>query len=83
MTMLLRQLPLPWLPGDAVQIAPGIGVVLDPGGGGTAWIHGMAAYWWAAGDWAGRKLAAAQLAELTGTDKKDIAAAFGTDAATF
>ena len=30
-----------------------------------------------------RKLAAVQLAELTGADKKDIAAASGTDAATF
>ncbi|MGH3259735.1 MAG: putative transposase, partial [Streptosporangiaceae bacterium] len=83
MTVRLGQLPLPWLPEGAVQIAPGIGVVLDADGGGAAWIHGMAAYWWAGGDWAGRKLAAVQLAELTGADKKDIAAAFGTDAATF
>ncbi|MGH3122599.1 MAG: putative transposase [Streptosporangiaceae bacterium] len=83
MAVRLVQLPLPWLPEDAVQIAPGIGVVLDADGSGTVWIHGMAAYWWAAGDWAGRKLAAVQLAELTGADKKDIAAAFGTDAATF
>ncbi|MGH3196784.1 MAG: putative transposase [Streptosporangiaceae bacterium] len=83
MTVRLGQLPLPWLPEDAAEIAPGIGVVLDAGGGGTAWIHGMAAYWWAGGDWAGRKLAAVQLAELTGADKKDVAAAFGTDAATF
>ena len=50
MAVRLGQLPLPWLPGDAVQIAPGIGVVLDADGGGTAWIHGMAAYWWAGGD---------------------------------
>ena len=83
MAVRLGQLPLPWLPEGAVQVAPGIGVVLDADGGGAAWIHGMAAYWWAAGDWAGRKLAAVQLAELTGADKKDIAAAFGTDAATF
>jgi len=83
MVMRLRQLPLPWLPEGAVQVAPGIGVVLDADGGGTVWVHGMAAYWWAAGDRAGRKLAAVQLAELTGADKKDIAAAFGTDAATF
>jgi transposase len=83
MAMRLGQLPLPWLPEGAVQVAPGIGVVLDAEGGGTVWVHGMAAYWWAAGDWAGRKLAAVQLAELTGADKKDIAAAFGTDAATF
>ena len=83
MVMRLRQLPLPWLPEDAVQVAPGIGVVLDADGGGTVWVHGMATSCWAAGDWAGRKLAAVQLAELTGADKKDIAAAFGTDAATF
>jgi len=83
MAMRLSQLPLPWLPEGAVRIAPGVGVVLDPDGGGVAWVHGMAAYSWAAGDWACRKLAAVQLAELTGADKKDIAAAFGTDAATF
>ena len=83
MRMRLRQLPLPWLPEGAAGIAPGIGVVPDPDGGGTAWVHGMATFSWAAGDWAGRKLAAVQLAELTGADKKDIAAAFGTDAATF
>jgi len=83
MAVRLRQLPLPWLPEDAVRVAPGIGVVLEASGSGTVWIHGMATYWWAAGDWAGRKLAAVQLAELTGADKKDIAAAFGTDAATF
>jgi hypothetical protein len=40
----------------------------------------MATYAWGAGDWACRKLAAVQLAELTGADKKDIAAAFGTEA---
>ena len=83
MTMRLRQLPLPWLPEGAVQVAPGIGVLLDADGSGTVWVHGMATFCWAAGDWAGRKLAAVQLAELTGADKKDIAAAFGTDAATF
>jgi transposase len=83
MAMRLCQLPLPWLPEGAARIAPGVGVVLDPDGGGVAWVHGMAAYSWAAGDWACRKLAAVQLAELTGADKKDIAAAFGTDAATF
>jgi len=83
MTMRLCQLPLPWLPDGAVQVAPGIGVVLDADGSGTVWVHGMATFLWAAGDWAGRKLAAVQLAELTGADKKDIAAAFGTDAATF
>jgi hypothetical protein len=83
MTVRLSQLPLPWLPEGAVQVAPGIGVVLDEDGGGTVWVHGMATFWWAAGDWAGRKLAAVQLAELTGAEKQDIAAAFGTDAATF
>jgi transposase-like protein len=83
MAVLLRQLPLPWLPEGATEVAPGIGVVLDGDGGGSAWVHGMATYAWAAGDWAGRKLAAVQLAELTGADKKDVAGAFGTDAATF
>jgi transposase-like protein len=83
MAVRLGQLPLPWLPEGAIEIAPGIGVVLDGDGGGTAWVHGMATYAWGAGDWACRKLAAVQLAEVTGAHKKDIAAAFGTDAATF
>jgi len=83
MAVRLSQLPLPWLPEGAIEIAPGIGVVLGGDGAGTAWVHGMATYAWGAGDWACRKLAAVQLAELTGADKKDIAAAFGTDAATF
>ena len=83
MAVRLGQLPLPWLPEGAIEIVPGIGVVPGGDGGGTAWVHGMATYAWGAGDWACRKLAAVQLAELTGADKKDIAAAFGTDAATF
>ena len=29
MTVRLAQAPLPWLPGDAVRVAPGIGVVLE------------------------------------------------------
>jgi hypothetical protein len=46
MAVRLGQLPLPWLPAGAVEIAPGIGVVLDGDGGGTAWVHGMATYAW-------------------------------------
>ena len=83
MTARLAHAPLPWLPEDAVRVAPGIGVVLEDDGSGTVWVHGLATFCWGAGDWTGRKLAAVQLAELTGADKKDVAAAFGTDAATF
>jgi hypothetical protein len=49
MAMRLRQLPLPWLPEGAALIAPGIGVVLDPDGGGTTWVHGMATFSWLLG----------------------------------
>ena len=51
MTMRLGQPPLPWLPEGTVQVAPGTGVVLDAEGGGAVWVHGMAAYWWAAASW--------------------------------
>ena len=31
MTAMLVQVPLPWLPGDAEEIAPGVGVVASDG----------------------------------------------------
>src|SRR5260370_695412 len=56
MTRMLTQLPLPMLPGDAREIAPGAGVVDGPDGGGVVWVHGLATFAWDAGDEAARRL---------------------------
>ena len=38
MARMLTQVPL--LPGDAAEIAPGVGVVTGPDGSGVMWVHG-------------------------------------------
>ena len=48
-------------PADAAEIAPGVGVVAGPDGGGVVWVHGLATFAWDAGDEAARRLAAVQL----------------------
>ncbi len=73
----LAQAPLPWLPADAAEIAPGVGLVSLPDGGGAVWVHGMMTFCWAAGDEAGRRLAAVQLTELKAATQQQVAAAFG------
>jgi transposase len=78
----LLQAPLPWLPADAEEVAPGVGLVALPDGGAVVWVHGMATFCWSAGDEAGRRLAAVQLAELKAATQKQLAAAFGTDPVT-
>jgi len=78
MTVMLTQPPLPWLPGGAVEIAPGVGLVAGPGGG-VVWVHGIAAFAWDAGDEAGRRLAAVGLCSprLRAASQEQVAAAFG------
>ena len=39
MARMLTQVPLPLLPGDAAEIAPGVGVVAGPDGGGVVWVR--------------------------------------------
>jgi transposase len=78
----LLQAPLPWLPADAEEVAPGVGLVACPDGGGVVWVHGMATFCWEAGDQAGRRLAAVQLTELKAAAQQQVAAAFGTDPVT-
>jgi hypothetical protein len=78
----LTQAVLPWLPGDAAEIAPGVGLLDLPGGGGQMWVHGMATFTWDAGDEAGRRLAAVQVTQLKAATQKQVAAALGTDLAT-
>ncbi len=73
----LTQAPLPWLPAGAAEVAPGVGLAECPDGGGVVWVHGMATFCWAAGDEAGRRLAAVQLAELKAATQQQVAAAFG------
>src|SRR6266699_1828590 len=78
----LFQAPLPWLPAGAEEIAPGVGLVAGPDGGGVVWVHGLATFAWDAGDEAARRLAAVQLVQLHAASQKQVAAAFGTDPVT-
>ena len=78
----LAQAPLPWLPEGAEEVAPGVGLVPLPDGGGVVWVHGLATFCWEAGDQAGRRLAAVQLTELKAATQQQVAGAFGTDPVT-
>src|SRR5487761_149424 len=77
MARMLTQAPLPLLPGDAAEIAPGVGVVTGPDGGGVVWVHGLATFAWDGGDEAGRRLAAVQLVKLGAAPQARVAGAFG------
>ena len=73
----LSQLPLPWIPDGAAEVAPGVGLESFPGGGGAVWVHGLMTFCWESGDEAGRRLAAVQLAELKAATQQQIAEASG------
>jgi hypothetical protein len=77
MARMLTQVPLPLLPGDAAEIAPGVGMVTGPDGSGVMWVHGLATFAWDAGDEAGRRLAAVQLHKLRTATQAQVAEAFG------
>ena len=77
MARMLTQVPLPLLPGDAAEIAPGVGVVACQDGGGVVWVHGLATFAWDAGDETARRLAAVQLVQLKAATKVQVAQAFG------
>jgi hypothetical protein len=77
MTRMLTQVPLPLLPGDAAEIAPGVGMVTGPDGSGVMWVHGLATFAWDGGDEAGRRLAAVQLWKLRAATQAQVAEAFG------
>ena len=79
---MLTQVPLPLLPGDAAEVAPGVGLTAGPDGGGVVWVHGLATFTWDSGDEAARRLAAVQLVQLRAATQKQVAAAFGTDPVT-
>src|SRR5260370_30952564 len=82
MSAMLVQVPLPWLPGDAEEVAPGVGVVPGADGGGVVWVHGLATFAWDGGDEAARRLAAGQLGRLRAASQQQVAAAFATDPVT-
>ena len=77
MARMLTQVPLPLMPGDASEIAPGVGMVTGPDGSGVMWVHGLATFAWDAGDEAGRRLAAVQLWKLKAATQAQVAEAFG------
>ena len=77
MARMLTQVPLPLLPRDAAEIAPGVGVVAGPDGGGVVWVHGLATFAWDGGDEAARRLAAVQLVQLKAASQVQVALAFG------
>ncbi len=77
MARMLTQVPLPLLPRDAAEIAPGVGVVTGPDGSGVVWVHGLATFAWDAGDEAARRLAAVQLVQLKAATQVQVARAFG------
>src|SRR5712692_3222499 len=82
MARMMTQTPLPWLPGDAEEIAPGVGVVPGEDGSGVVWVHGLATFAWDGRDEAARRLAAVQLVQLRAATQRQVAAAFGTDPVT-
>src|SRR5260370_966045 len=77
MARLLPELPLPLLPHDAAEIAPGVGVVSGRDGSSVVWVHGLATFAWDAGDEAARRLAAVQLVQLNAATQVQVAQAFG------
>jgi len=77
MARMLTQVPLPLLPWDAAEIAPGVGLVTGPDGGRVVWVHGLATFAWDAGDETGRRLAAVQLRQLKAATQAQVAEAFG------
>src|SRR5215470_13757330 len=81
MARMLGQLPLPLLPADAAEVAPGVGL-LTGDDGGLVIVHGLATFAWDAGDEAGRRLAAVQLVRLRAASQGQVAEAFGVDPAT-
>jgi len=82
MTAMLTQVPLPWLPAGAEEIAPGVGVAAGVDGGGVVWVHGLATFAWDGGDEAARRLAAVQLVRLRAASQAEVASAFGVDPVT-
>ena len=79
----LTQVPLPWLPEGAVEVARGVGIVAGEDGAGQVWVHGMLAFCWGAGDEASRRLAMVQLTvHLKAASMRQAADALGIESST-
>src|SRR5260370_12688079 len=76
MARMVTQVPLPLTPGDAVEIAAGVGLVAGTEGG-EVWVHGLVTFAWDGGDEAGRRLAAVQLRKLKAATQAQVADACG------
>ena len=74
MARMQTQVPLPLLPGDAAEIAPGVGMVTGPDGCGVMWVHGLAAFAWDAGM---RPGGGAPQRQLRAATQAQVAEAFG------
>jgi Helix-turn-helix domain len=79
----LTQVPLPWLPEGAVEVARGVGIVAGEDGSGQVWVHGMLAFCWGAGDEASLRLAMVQLTvHLKAASMRQAADALGIESST-
>jgi len=72
---------LPLLPAEARSVGPSAGLLEGPGGG-VVFVFGLATFNYAAGDEAGRRLAAVQLVTTKIASAIEVAAAFGVSQAT-
>ncbi len=72
---------LPFLPAEARSVGSSAGLVEGPDGG-VVFVYGMATYTYAAGDVAGRRLAAVQLVTTKAASAAEVASAFGVDPGT-
>ena len=81
MAAMSAQLPLPLQPAGAVPIGDAASLLVDEAGG-AVWVWGMLWWQWQAGDEAGRRLAAVQLAKAKIATRTEVAAAFATTTVT-
>src|SRR5680860_128906 len=72
---------LPLLPGQARSVGASAGLLEGPDGG-VVFVFGLATFSYAAGDEAGRRLAAVQLVMSKIATSKEIASAFGVSGVT-
>ena len=77
----MTQPVLPLLPAQARSVGASAGLLEGPDGG-VVFVFGLATYNYAAGDQAGRRLAAVQLVSTRIASATDVAAAFGVSQAT-
>ena len=77
----MSQPVLPLLPAQARSVGASAGLLEGPDGG-VVFVFGLATYNYAAGDQAGRRLAAVQLVSTRIASATDVAAAFGVSQAT-